>query len=380
MATANTATDIIRDRINAAGGSLSWAEVMQIALYEPGAGYYRRGVRRIGRSGDFYTSVSTGPVFGELLGSFIEQAWRATGAPLDFAIIEQGANDGTLAVDILRELQRMSPELFANVQYMIVEPDDAHRVTQRETLGIFANKLSHVDNPAALAEAPEHAVFLCNELPDAMPVHRVQFTGGGWREMHVRVTQSGRLEFFPGPLSSTQLADELFHIRFALPEGFITEVNLAMLDWLRKLAAAHFRGPILIFDYGHSAEDYFAPERRDGSLRRYQAHQTDDRVLENLGECDLTTHVNFTRLAQQALDCGLEISEFIEQGRFLTRLLAGSKSSSDAPRSAVWQRQFHSLTHPGIMGRVFQALVLDKKPGAANPATQNMAARRRLGL
>jgi SAM-dependent MidA family methyltransferase len=382
MTTANTAAEIICHRIPAAGGSLPWAEVMQIALYEPGVGYYRRAVRRIGRRGDFYTSVSVGPVFGELLGLFVEQAWRTAGMPQNFAIIEQGAHDGTLAADILRGLQQASPDLYTTVRYFIVEPDEAHRAAQRETLNEFSSKLSQVNDLNALANEPEQAVFLCNELPDAMPVHRVQFIDGVWKEMQVRVASSGELGFIPGPLSSTRLADELAMIRFELSDGFITEVNLAMLDWLRKLAALRFQGPILILDYGHNAEKYFAPERRVGSLRRYQEHQSDDRVLENLGECDLTSHVNFTRLAQQALDCGLEISEFIEQGRFLTRLFAESELSNHVPRDAGWLRQFHSLTHPGIMGRAFHALVLGRKPDVTNSVSEKIStnARQRLGL
>lgn len=382
MANANTAESIIRDRIHAAGGSLTWAEVMQIALYEPGAGYYRRGVRRIGRQGDFYTSVSVGPVFGELLGHFVEQAWRAAGAPQDFAIIEQGAHDGTLASDILRGLQSKCQELFTAVRYFIVEPDEAHRTAQKMKLGPLADKLSHADKPAGLADLPVHAALLCNELPDAMPVHRAKFTDVGWKEMFVRIASSGGFEFFPGPLSSGRLADELAKNHLSPAAGYITEVNLAMLDWLIELAALPFRGPVLILDYGHNEEEYFAPERRNGSLRRYQDHQSDDRVLESLGKCDLTSHVNFTRLARQALACGLEINDFIEQGRFLTRLFAESDPSSRTPRDAGWLRQFHSLTHPGIMGRTFHALLLGKKTGNDGSISEKMsaAARQRLGL
>lgn len=381
-ATPNTAAAIIRDRIRAAGGSLPWAEVMRIALYEPGAGYYRRGVRRIGRGGDFYTSVSVGPAFGELLGLFVERAWRAAGSPGKFAIIEQGAHDGTLARDILGGLQRGAPELCRGVTYVIVEPDAAHRAAQRETLGDLAGKLSHADHPAALADLPANAVFLCNELPDAMPVHRVQFTSGSWRELHVRAAESGGLEFFPAAPPSARLAGELPKFPGEPPEGFITEVNLEMLDWMRALAAARFSGPVLILDYGHGAEDSFVQHPAGGSLRRYRGHRSDERVLEDLGECDLTAHVNFTRLAQEALECGMELVEFIEQGRFLSRLLAESEPAAHAMRDAAWLRQFQTLTHPGIMGRAFHALVLGKDMGPAGRAAPETtrAARRRLGL
>jgi SAM-dependent MidA family methyltransferase len=381
MATANTAPGIIRDRIRAAGGALPWAEVMRLALYEPGAGYYRRGVRRIGRGGDFYTSVSVGPVFGELLGVFAARVWRALGEPDPFTLIEQGAHDGTLAADVLGALERDEPSLFTAVRYQIVEPDETHRAAQRATLGALARKLSHAEELGALAETPEHAVFLCNELPDAMPVHRVRFSEGRWHEMHVRAADDGGFEFVPGKLSSPRLVAELGKPGAPIPDGFTTEINLAMLDWIGELAAARFRGAVLVLDYGHPAEDSFSPERGAGSLRRYRAHRSDDRVLEDLGECDLTAHVNFTRLAQAAEDGGLEVVEFIEQGRFLTRLLAESAAGRGVARDAAWLRQFHSLTHPGIMGRSFQALVLGKgvAPGKLGTPETRAAARRRLG-
>ncbi len=380
MATANSAPGLIRDRIRAAGGALPWAEVMRLALYEPGLGYYRQGVRRIGRGGDFHTSVSVGPAFGELLGLFVARVWRALGEPEEFAIIEQGAHDGTLASDVLRGLERDEPGLFAGVRYWIVEPDETHRAAQRATLGGLGRKLSHVDELRGLADAPSHAVFLCNELPDAMPVHQVEFTGDRWREMQVRGVDGGGFEFVRGELSSARLAGELERAGGAFPEGFKTEINLAMLDWIWELAGARFCGAVLILDYGHSAEEYFSQERGAGSLRRYRAHRSDDRVLEDLGACDLTAHVNFTRLAQEALESGMEVVDFIEQGRFLTRLFADSASSRGVPRDAAWLRQFHSLTHPGIMGRAFQALVLGKGVdvyGIVAPEVTT-AARRRL--
>lgn len=382
MATPNTAAGIIRDCIHAAGGSLPWVEVMRMALYQPGAGYYRRGVRRVGRGGDFHTSVCVGPAFGELLGLFVERAWRAAGSPREFAVIEQGAHDGALAADILRGLHRNAPELHPGLRYVIIEPDADHRTTQRETLRDLGAKLLIAEHPAALAAAPEHAVFLCNELPDAMPVHRVRFAGGSWSEFHVRAAGSAGFEFFSGAPCPARLAGELSAVPGPLPEGYITEVNLAMLDWIRAVATAPFSGPVLILDYGHNDADYYSRDRSGGSLRRYRGHRSDDRVLEDLGECDLTAHVNFTRLAQEALDCGMQVIEFIEQGRFLTRLLAESASTVRAPRDAAWLRQFQSLTHPGIMGRAFHALVLGKHIDPAGLAAPGMtgAARRRLGL
>ena len=115
MANANpvpSALVLIRNRIAAAPGSrLTWAEIMRIALYEPGVGYYRQGVRRIGREGDFFTSVSAGPFFGRLLAEQARQVWVAMGRPVEFTLIEQGAHDGTLARDILVGSRELDPAL-----------------------------------------------------------------------------------------------------------------------------------------------------------------------------------------------------------------------------------------------------------------------------
>ena len=152
-----------------------------MALYEPGLGYYRRGVRRIGRGGDFFTSVSVGPLFGKLLAEFAHQTWGERGRPERFTIIEQGAHDGTLARDVLQGCWEISAEFLESVSYVIIEPDAVLQEAQRATLGPdFSGKLSH--DPARCRGA---ALFLCNELLDAFPVHRVRWDGQAWKELYV---------------------------------------------------------------------------------------------------------------------------------------------------------------------------------------------------
>ena len=380
MANAINVPAVLRSRIAEAGGMLPWAEVMRIALYEPRAGYYRGGVRRIGRGGDFYTSVSVGPLFGSLLADFIAQVWRELGAPPEFAVVEQGAHDGTLAADILGGLRARQPALLQTARYVIIEPDEILRGAQRHTLGDFGEKVDQVGSAGELPAG--HAVFLCNELLDAMPVHRVRFTREGWREMHVKPADGDGFEFVPGPVSCDELACELERLGHDFAEGYETEVNLTMLWWLREVAEARFAGALLVLDYGMSGDEYLSPHRDQGTLRRYVRHRTDDRVLEDLGGCDLTAHVNFSRLAREARSLGLDIAEFVEQGRFLTRIAADQLRASPGVRDAAWLRQFQSLTHPGIMGRSFQAMVLAKSAGLSGilPAVMREAACRRLGI
>ncbi len=345
-------TTILHEELSASPDGLSFARVMEQALYHPDQGYYGPGPRRIGRGGDFYTAVSVGPLYGKLLGALAQQVQVELGLPADFTVIEQAAHDGQLAEDILASTP---------LPYAIVEPNPRYEAVQRQRLAAFEGRVSWVRSLADLPAVP--ALFVCNELPDAMPVHLVQWDGATWQELFVNSGSAG-LQFTPGPPSSTKLVEELTRLPQDLPAGYTTEVNLAAMDWIQEIAKSPFRGCVYIADYGFDAMELYSPERTTGTLRRYKGHQTDDRVLEDLGECDLTTHVNFTRLIEAAEAGGLRQKAYELQGRYLGKLglpwlasLEGRPPDADA-RALL--RQYHSLTHPAFMGRLFRVLLLDK--------------------
>lgn len=333
---------------------LSFAQVMEMALYHPQHGYYGPGPRRIGRAGDFFTSVSVGPLFGRLLAMRALQAWRALGSPSDFTIIEQGAHDGQLAEDILSALGD------AALRYLIVEPNPRYRAAQKARLG---ERVSWVKSLEELKSEPAHGFFLCNELPDAFPVHLVRWNGSSWQEIFVEADGTDSFRFTAGDFSRAELAAEVEHLPRDLAPGHTLEINLAMLTWVRDLAHAAFRGTIFIADYGLDAEEFLAASRAGGTLRRYKEHRMDGEVLTALGECDLTTHINFTRLADEAAKCGLKLHEYDLQGRVLGRMALTWMSTLEAAEAAALARQLHALTHPALMGRSFRCLVLDK-PGS----------------
>ncbi|CAN5900908.1 SAM-dependent methyltransferase [soil metagenome] len=386
MANANpTLAQFFRERLREApNGLLPWAEMMNLALYEPNLGYYRSGVRTIGRSGDFYTSVSVGAVYGEALADFCAGAWRSMECPADFHLIEQGAHDGKLARDILTALKINHPDCFAELHYLIIEPDDTLREAQRLTLGDeLSGKLRHIASWQELK--PCRGVMLSNELLDAFAVHRIQFTPVDgerqWLEVYVRENEQGELTFVAAPASTEVLQMELDKLGRDFAENYLTEINLAMLDWLREVAQSSFEGPILIVDYGHAAADYYNEERDQGTLRRFYHHHCDNDLLKDLGDADLTADVNFTRLAEEAQLLGMEVREFIEQGRFLTRALGERMAKPGFQITPAWMRQFQTLTHPGHLGLSFQVMVLNKGGHwPINPEEQKATALRRLGL
>ena len=346
---------ILRDQLAASpAGRLPFAQVMELALYHPEHGYYGAGPRRIGRKGDFFTSVSVGPLFGKLLAMRALQEWQAQAEPEDFTIIEQGAHDGQLAEDVLSALGGKS------LRYLIVEPNPKYREVQTKRLG---DRVQWAENLAALQTGPAHGFFLCNELPDAFPVHLVRWNGERWEELFVEADSCAAFRFVAGEFSCAELAEEAKHLPQDLEPGHTLEINLTMLAWIRELAHAAFRGAIFIADYGLDAEEFFTDSRAEGTIRRYRQHHMDGNVLEDLGECDLTTHINFTRLTAEAERLSLTKGEYDLQGRVLGRLAMPWLKSLEGQRlDAATMRQFQSLTHPAFMGRSFRCLLLKKQP------------------
>ena len=342
-------------------GWLSFAEVMRLALYHPEHGYYSGRPRRIGRSGDFYTAVSVGPLYGALLAQVALEVWEVLARPDGFTIVEQAAHDGQLMADVFAALQE-SP-LAGIAKYCLVEPQAAYQKAQEERLRpLIGERLSWVHNVAELPAAP--GFLVCNELLDAFPVHRLSWNGQHWMEEGVVIGAHSELCFAGRPIVGEALAKEASKLPVDLAAGYVTEVHPAATEWMEQLGSTGFSGSVLIADYGYESAEYYAPERAEGTLRRYVQHSVDGKVLEDLGNCDLTAHVNFSRVIEAAEQAGFRVTRFMEQGRFLTHAAAPWLRSLEGkpPIKATMAllRQFQALTHPGHMGAAFRMLLLNR--------------------
>ncbi len=332
-------------------GPLRWSEVMALALYDEKYGYYGRGVRRIGRQGDFFTAVSVGGVYGALLAEVAQIVWRAAGEPQKFIIAEQAGHDGQLAEDIWRAAQKLP--LGAALRWIMIEPQEPYREAQTRRLRpIMGGKIEWLDD---IAELSGQGLLLCNELLDALPVNRVRWDGSQWLDCCVTVGDGG-LGWQNLPCSDPEVG----LLPKDLPDGFTTETHGAMAKWAADLAASDWSGAVLIADYGYDYDTYYAPERSAGTLRRYSAHGCDGEVLVDLGECDLTAHINFSRLADALAKGNWRTQLDLPQGRFLTRSGIGWLTRLEevpaAERPALL-RQFQALTHPSHMGGTFRMLL-----------------------
>jgi SAM-dependent MidA family methyltransferase len=352
-------------------GVIPFSQFMETALYCPECGYYERTEGALGRRGDFYTAVSVGPLFGELLAQCFG-AWLAAlfqqspGSALQ--LVEAGAHDGQLALDLLSALRQQRPALAARAEYLIVEPSVRRRAWQQAKLKEFAGCVRWVSGWDAVPLGGVRGVIFCNELLDALPVHRLAWDAraGAWVELGVTL-RAGEFAWERMPLSVTapSLPAELLAV---LPDGFATEVCPAAVSWWRAAAGALGEGKLVMCDYGLEALDFFRPERADGTVRAYHAHRLVADLLARPGEQDLTAHVNFTGLIRAGEDAGLKTESLLTQAKFLTDIArqawaeppGGAPVPAGRPGAAAWTpartRQFQTLTHPEHLGRAFRVL------------------------
>ena len=222
-------------------GPVPFRRFMELALYHPAHGYYSGGRAVVGMRGDFITSVSAGAVFGRLLTDQFEEMWRLLDRPALFTIVEQGADSGDFARDVL-EAAHAFPEFQRALRYWIVEPFPANEARQKERLRTVQDAPEVRWFPTLEELPPFSGVHFSNELIDAMPVHRVVFRGGEWREVHVATApeigtaSEPRFRFTDGPLSDPALKPFLAHL--PQKEGYATEINLAAHHWLAQVSTA----------------------------------------------------------------------------------------------------------------------------------------------
>jgi SAM-dependent MidA family methyltransferase len=381
---------LIREEI-AKSGAISFARFMELALYCPETGYYETKKDNVGRHGDFITSVSTGSLFGELLAfQFAEWLGEFTIYDLRFTIAEAGAHDGKLARDILDWLQAHRPELFARLEYWIIEPSEIRRGWQKETLTPcsgkvhWASQLSELGHSIAENRQRQFSILFSNELLDAFPVHcfgwdaarrdwferGVTWDGGAFQ--WTRIAGSGKAPCADwGKICPPEL-------EAVLPDGYAVEFSPAAEQWWREAARCLEHGRLMTIDYGYDFGEMFVPHRRLGTVRAYAGHRQADNVLANPGRQDLTAHVNFGAIRRAGEEAGLGTEFFGGQPQFLTRILQRATTEKCfANLDGKRVRQFQTLTHPEHLGRAFRVLVQQRGCMSANcrriDATHNVA-------
>jgi SAM-dependent MidA family methyltransferase len=371
--------DIIRRRI-AEAGAITFREFMAMALYHPHHGYYCSPREKMGREGDYLTSPDVHPMFGWLVGKQIGEMWEAIGRPQPFTIVEMGAGGGALARDILDWARRHAPEFFACLEYRLVELSEELAARQRrvvqstlaedEALG----KAAWLPSLDAITEGSIVGCFLSNELVDAFPVHRVTVRGGRLLEAYVR-WRDGQFEEQLGPPSTPALAEYFRRLGLLPGEDCEAEVNLDATDWMTAVARALGRGFVMTFDYGYSADQLYAPWRRQGTFLCFYRHNPSTDPYARIGRQDMTSHIDFTSLIQAGEEAGLETLGLTSQTNLLDALGIGG-ALARPPQAEVSLEEYYSrrralieLMDPAGLGRIS---VLLQGKGVDNPQLLGM--------
>jgi SAM-dependent MidA family methyltransferase len=284
----------IRDEIGRSG-PMPFARFMELALYDPDGGYYRAADARPGRGGDFLTAPELHPIFGEMVGRAVVDAWEALGRPVPFVVREHGAGAGALALAML-------PGLPPDIAYDPVEIDPRRDASLRARLADAG-----LDGRlAAPHPGPFDGLILANEVLDALPVHRVRQRGDRLREVAVGVDADGGFVEVEIDPTTPDLARRLATEGVTLVDGQTAEVCLALDGWLAGVTAPLRRGLLLLIDYGYQARELYDPvRRRDGTLRAYVRHQVSDDPYRFVGRQDLTAHVDVSAVEAAAHRAGL---------------------------------------------------------------------------
>lgn len=347
---------LIADHIAAAGGWISFARYMELALYTPGLGYYSAGAVKFGAEGDFVTAPEMTPLFGQTLARQAMDVLRQTGG----SILELGAGRGRLAAAMLEEMQRAGtlPE-----QYLTLEVSADLKAVQQAYLRSVL--------PAALYEKlvwldtlPDvfTGVVVANEVLDAVPVHLVRKQDGALQELGVGLDAQEGLEMQPRPLTDAALLQTA--MKLDLPDGYQSEICPQAQALVASLSASLQRGVLLFIDYGFSRAEYYHPQRTQGTLMCHYRHHAHGDVFLYPGLQDLTAHVDFSAVAEAGITQGLQLLGYCGQAQFLINCgitdLMLRVPVHDLQRYAPLAGQAQKLLSPAEMGELFKVIALGK--------------------
>lgn len=353
---------LIIDEINKAGDQLTFAEYMRLALYAPGLGYYSAGAQKLGAGGDFVTAPEISALFGMALAKQCQQI-LISGA--GNTLFELGAGSGKLAATLLLELEQLQclPD-----HYLILEISADLRERQR---AMILEKCPHILSRIQWLDGwpaqPIKGVIIANEVLDAMPVHRLYFNADEIKEYYV-THQNDCFNWSLQTASSEELLQAaqkiqqhyLFHA-----QHYSTEINLLMPSWINRLSQCLDQGVILLIDYGYPRAEYYLADRCTGTMMCYYRHRVHDDPFFWPGLQDITTHVDFTGVAEAAVNAGLSVAGYNSQAGFLLGCgimdcYQQMHESVDAIAQFNLQQQLKQLTLPVEMGEIIKVLALSR--------------------
>jgi SAM-dependent MidA family methyltransferase len=355
---------MIAAEIDARGGWISFARYMELALYAPGLGYYSGGSHKFGgqhSGGDFLTAPELTPLFACALARQVAQVLAASSPQ----VIEAGAGSGRLAADLLPALAALD---CLPGRYRILELSGELRARQQATLAerapAFADRVEWLD------ELPQRfsGCLVGNELLDAMPTHALRWSDDDETpavfERGVGL-EGGLLVTAERPAAGALLAAAQ---ALGVQGAYRSEINLAARSWVSELARRLEKGALLLIDYGLPRHELYHALREGGTLRCHYRHRVHDEPFWFPGLSDITSHVDFTAVAEAGFDAGLDVMGFTSQANFLLncgigdllqdgKVGVGDTAGADDLRA---RGAVNVLISPNEMGELFKVIALGR--------------------
>jgi len=358
---------LIKSEIDKKGGVISFQRYMELALYAPGLGYYAAGSIKLGEEGDFITAPEISPLFSQALANAILPIIDS-----QQIILEVGAGRGRMAADILVYLKQQNK---LPKEYWILELSADLR--QRQKNIIEKSIPEFIDKVKWLDTLPEQfsGVVLANELLDAMPVQLFQKTEKGINEVNVIWLDDKFVFQFKSNTDDRLMArvtDIEAALEIELAAGYVSEINFAAEDWLKSIAERLQQGVIVLIDYGFPRHEYYHAQRKQGTLMCHYRHRTHPDAFVYPGLQDVTAHVDFTAMADAALEANLKVIGYTNQVSFLMGAglleLAVLNDESDVKKQMETASQIKKLTLPHEMGELFKVIGFSKNREVSLPA------------
>lgn len=336
--------------------SMSFAQFMQLALYAPGLGYYSAGARKFGPEGDFVTAPEISPLFSQCLAQQCQQILEQLP---NADILEFGAGSGAMAATILQELIKNN---IPPAHYYILEVSAELRQRQknylREQLPDFYQHIIWLDE---FPTKKFRGVILANEVLDAMPINRFRFMKTGYEEY---VVASQNQEFiWQTKAANPKITEALESYQLTLPENYTSEINLFLSEWIKTIATTFIEGLVLILDYGFPRQEYYHPERSQGTLMCHYRHRAHDNPFLFPGLQDITAHVDFTAIAEAAITQEFHVAGYTNQASFLLNCgLLDLAMQTNLPEFEQMQmnQSIKKLTSAAEMGELFKVIALTR--------------------
>ena len=358
---------LIKNEIEKNSGAISFQRYMELTLYAPGLGYYAAGSAKLGAEGDFITAPEISPLFSQSIASAILPALND-----DQIILEVGAGRGRMAADILLYLKNKNK---LPKEYWILELSADLRERQKRTIEeIFPEFLENVKWLDVLPDKFT-GVVLANELLDAMPVQLFQKKENDINDINV-VWNDEHFAFQFKSSFDERLVHRVKNIEDEVGEEFtsnyISEINFSAEDWIKSIAENLQQGVIILIDYGFPRHEYYHAQRSQGTLMCHYRHRTHPDAFVYPGLQDITAHVDFTAMADAALESNLKVMGYTNQASFLMGAglleLASLDNETDVQHQMDVASQIKKLTLPHEMGELFKVIGFSKNSDVRLPA------------